>query len=124
MITETGKNYAEADADTCEAIDFLEFYAREAIRYGQDQELTPYPGEKNRYFYIPLGVGLAIPPWNFPFAIMVGITSAAIVTGNTVVMKPSSDSPMMARLFADIMHEVGPSQRRIELFRSKRRRSR
>jgi len=107
MILETGKNFAEADADTCEAIDFLEFYAREAIRYAQPQPLTPYPGEIPSYFYIPLGVGICIPPWNFPFAIMVGITSAAIVTGNTVVLKPSSDAPMMARLFYDIMQEIG-----------------
>lgn len=107
MVLEVGKNYLEADADTCEAIDFLEFYGREALRYGQNQPLTPYAGEKNEYFYIPLGVGLCIPPWNFPFAIMVGITSAAIVSGNTVVMKPSSESPMMAWLFADIMREVG-----------------
>lgn len=107
MVLEVGKNYLEADADTCEAIDFLEFYAREALRYGQNQPLTHCAGEKNEYFYIPLGVGLCIPPWNFPFAIMVGITSAAIVSGNTVVMKPSSESPMMAWLFADIMREVG-----------------
>jgi 1-pyrroline-5-carboxylate dehydrogenase len=107
MISETGKNYAEADADTCEAIDFLEFYAREAIRYSKEQPLTPYLGEKNSYFYIPLGVGICIPPWNFPFAIMVGITSATIVSGNTAVLKPSSDAPMMAKLFTEIMHEVG-----------------
>jgi 1-pyrroline-5-carboxylate dehydrogenase len=107
MITEAGKNFAEADADTCEAIDFLEFYAREALRYDEKQPLTPFPGEKNEYSYIPLGVGLCIPPWNFPFAIMVGISSAAIVTGNTVVLKPSSETPMMARLFAEIMKEVG-----------------
>lgn len=107
MITEAGKNFAEADADTCEAIDFLEFYAREAMRYAQDQELTPFPGEINRYTYIPLGVGLCIPPWNFPFAIMVGISTAAMVAGNTIVMKPSSDTPMMARLFTDIMIEAG-----------------
>ncbi len=107
MILETGKNYAEADADTCEGIDFLEFYGREAIRYGQDQPLTPYPGEKLRYFYIPLGVGICIPPWNFPWAIMVGISSGAIAAGNTVVLKPSSDAPMMAKLFSDIMREAG-----------------
>lgn len=107
MISEVGKNYAEADADTCEAIDFLEFYGREAIRYSQAQDVTPFPGEKNEYFYIPLGVGLCIPPWNFPFAIMVGISSAAIAAGNTVVLKPSSESPMMAWLFQDIMREVG-----------------
>jgi len=107
MITEAGKNFLEADADTCEAIDFMEFYGREAIRYGQNQPLTPFPGEKNEYFYIPLGVGVCIPPWNFPFAIMSGISSAAFVTGNTVVLKPSSETPMMAYLFADIMREAG-----------------
>lgn len=107
MIIETGKNFAEAEADTCEAIDFLELYAREAIRYAEEQPLTPFPGEKNSYFYIPLGVGIAIPPWNFPFAIMLGITTAAIAAGNTVVLKPSSDSPMMARLLFDILKEVG-----------------
>ncbi|GAB1371506.1 L-glutamate gamma-semialdehyde dehydrogenase [Candidatus Kapaibacterium sp.] len=107
MITEAGKNFAEADADTCEAIDFMEFYAHEAIRYGQLQPLTPYPGEKNEYFYIPLGVGVCVPPWNFPFAIMAGISAAGFVTGNTIVLKPSSETPMMAYLFADIMRQTG-----------------
>lgn len=107
MISEVGKNYLEADADTCEAIDFLEFYGREAIRYSKNQPLTPYKGEKNEYFYIPLGLGLVVPPWNFPFAILVGMASASIVTGNTIVLKPSSESPMMGWLFADIMQKVG-----------------
>jgi 1-pyrroline-5-carboxylate dehydrogenase len=107
MITEAGKNFAEADADTCEAIDFMEFYAREAVRYAQPQELTTSPGEKDEYFYIPLGVGVCIPPWNFPFAIMVGISAAGFVSGNAVVLKPSSETPMMAWLFADIMRQVG-----------------
>lgn len=107
MISEVGKNYLEADADTCEAIDFLEFYGREMLRYSEKQPLVQYPGEENEYFYIPLGVGLVIPPWNFPFAILVGMTSAAIVAGNTVVLKPSSDAPMMGWLFTDIMKSVG-----------------
>jgi 1-pyrroline-5-carboxylate dehydrogenase len=107
MMCEAGKNYLEADADTCEAIDFLEFYGREAIRYAELQEVTEFPGESNEYSYIPLGVGVCIPPWNFPFAIMVGITSAAIAAGNTTVLKPSSETPMMAWLFADIMREAG-----------------
>ena len=107
MISEVGKNYLEADADTCEAIDFLEFYGREALRYAEPQPLTKYKGEKNHYFYIPLGVGVVIPPWNFPFAILCGMTTAAIVTGNTVVLKPSSESPMMGWLLADIMKEAG-----------------
>jgi 1-pyrroline-5-carboxylate dehydrogenase len=107
MISEVGKSYLEADADTCEGIDFLEFYGREALRYGKNQPLTKWPGEKNEYFYIPLGVGLVIPPWNFPFAILVGMTTAAIVAGNTVVLKPSSESPMMGWLLSEIMQEVG-----------------
>ncbi len=107
MISEVGKNYAEADADTCEAIDFLEYYAREAIKFAQDQPVTRIPTERNRYFYIPLGVGVIIPPWNFPMAILTGMTSAAIVAGNTVLLKPASDSPVMGYLLAEIMHEAG-----------------
>ena len=107
MISEVGKNYLEADADTCEAIDFLEFYGREALRYAGKQPITPVKGEKNKMVYIPLGVGVVIPPWNFPFAILVGTASAAIAAGNTVVLKPSSDSPMMGWLFVDIMRSIG-----------------
>ncbi|MBM4178853.1 MAG: L-glutamate gamma-semialdehyde dehydrogenase [Ignavibacteria bacterium] len=107
MISEVGKNYLEADADTCEAIDFLEFYGREMLRLSGPQPIVPQPGEKNELLYIPLGVGVVIPPWNFPFAILVGMSSAAIVAGNTVVLKPSSDSPMMGWLFVEIMKEAG-----------------
>ncbi len=107
MILEAGKNYTEADADTAEAIDFLEFYAREILRYSSKQPITPVKGEKNELVYIPLGVGVVIPPWNFPFAILVGMTSAAIVSGNTVVLKPSSDTPMMGYLFYEIMKQAG-----------------
>ena len=107
MISEVGKSYLEADADTCEAIDFLDFYGREALRYAERQPVTPLPGEDNEMFYIPLGVGVVIPPWNFPFAILAGMTTAAVVTGNTVVLKPSSDSPMMGYLFMEIMKEAG-----------------
>lgn len=107
MISEVGKNYLEADADTAEAIDFLEFYGREMLRYGGPQPVVPIDGEENYLEYLPLGVGAVIPPWNFPFAITTGMTAAAIVTGNTVVLKPSSDSPMMAWLLIDILNEVG-----------------
>ncbi|MBD3366968.1 MAG: L-glutamate gamma-semialdehyde dehydrogenase [Candidatus Eisenbacteria bacterium] len=106
MVLEEGKNWIEADADTCEAIDFLEFYGREMLRYAQPQPLTEIPGEQNEYFYIPLGVGVVIPPWNFPLAILVGMTSAAFVTGNTVVLKPSSDSPLIGRKFMEILEEI------------------
>ena len=107
MILEAGKNYTEADADTAEAIDFLEFYGREILRYSSKQPITPVKGEKNELVYIPLGVGVVIPPWNFPFAILVGMTSAAIVSGNTVVLKPSSETPMMGYLFYEIMKQAG-----------------
>ncbi|RMH05455.1 MAG: aldehyde dehydrogenase family protein [Planctomycetota bacterium] len=107
MVYEVGKSWAEADGDTAEAIDFMEFYAREALRYGRPQPVTPHPVEKNELVYIPLGVGAVIPPWNFPLAILVGMTTAALVAGNTVVLKPSSDSPGIASMFVDLMKEVG-----------------
>ncbi|MDA1260956.1 MAG: L-glutamate gamma-semialdehyde dehydrogenase [Planctomycetota bacterium] len=107
MVFEVGKNWAEADGDTAEAIDFLEFYAREALRYARRQPITPVDGEQNELIYIPIGVGAVIPPWNFPLAILVGMTSASLVTGNTVVLKPSSDAPGIASMFVDLMKEVG-----------------
>ncbi|MDQ6826904.1 MAG: L-glutamate gamma-semialdehyde dehydrogenase [Candidatus Eremiobacteraeota bacterium] len=107
LVYEVGKSWPEADGDTAEAIDFLEFYAREALRYDQPQPLTPVLGERNELRYLPLGVGVVIPPWNFAFAIMAGMTSAALVTGNTVVLKPSSDAPVIAAVFVDLLHEVG-----------------
>ncbi len=107
MILEAGKNFAEADGGTAEGIDFLEFYGREMLRYASKQPVTPVKDEKNELVYISLGVGIVVPPWNFPFAILVGLTSAAIVSGNTVVLKPSSDTPMIGKLFFDIMEEAG-----------------
>ncbi|MGE5176431.1 MAG: L-glutamate gamma-semialdehyde dehydrogenase [Hyphomicrobiales bacterium] len=107
MVYEVGKNWAEADGDTAEAIDFCEFYAREAIRWGAPQPLVPNPGESNLYWYIPLGVGAVIPPWNFPFAITAGMTVASIVTGNTVVLKPSSDAPLTAWRLIEVLEEAG-----------------
>jgi len=107
MVLEVGKTWAEADADTAEAIDFLEFYAREAIRYAGKQPITNIESEQNDLVYIPLGVGAVIPPWNFPLAIMAGMTTAAVVTGNTVVLKPSSDSPWIAYRFFELLEEAG-----------------
>jgi 1-pyrroline-5-carboxylate dehydrogenase len=107
LVYEVGKNWAEADADVGETIDFLEFYAREALRLAGATTPIQYPGEKNELIYIPLGVGAVIPPWNFPFAIMAGMTAAAIVTGNTVILKPSSDSPTIAAQFVEVLEEVG-----------------
>jgi len=107
MVKEVGKNWLEADADTAEAIDFMEFYAREMLRLGGPKPVVQLKGERDMSEYIPLGVGVIIPPWNFPFAILVGMSAAAIVTGNTIVLKPSSDSPMMGQLFVEIMAEAG-----------------
>src|SRR5690349_12166477 len=107
MIYEVAKTWPEADGDTAEAIDFCEFYAREMLRYASDQPLTYIPGEQNRLEYVPLGVGTVIPPWNFPCAIMAGMTVAAVVTGNTVVLKPSSDAPAIAFKFFEMLEEAG-----------------
>ncbi len=107
MVFEVSKTWAEADGDTAEAIDFCEFYGREMLRWAGEQPVTPYSGEKNKFEYIPLGVGAIIPPWNFPLAIMAGMTMAAVVAGNTVVLKPSSDSPTIAAKFFEIVEEAG-----------------
>ncbi len=107
MMFEVGKNWVEADADTAEAIDFMEFYAREMLRMSEKQPLIKMNGEDNNLVYLPLGVGAVIPPWNFPLAICVGMTTAAIVSGNTVVLKPASDSPTIAYQFFALMKEIG-----------------
>ncbi len=107
MIHEVGKSWPEADGDTAEAIDFCEFYGREMLRYAAPQPLTKIEGEDNALEYIPLGVATVIPPWNFPLAIMAGMTGAAIVTGNAVVLKPSSDAPTIAYKFFELLEEAG-----------------
>jgi len=107
LTYEVGKNWAEADADVGETIDFLEFYAREALRLAAAQTPIQFPGERNELLYIPLGVGAVIPPWNFPFAIMAGMTAASIVTGNTVILKPSNDAPTIAAKFVEVLDEAG-----------------
>ncbi len=107
MCFEVSKSWIEAYADVCEAIDFLDFYAREMLRLGGPQPVTPYPGEENELRYIPLGVGVVIPPWNFPLAICTGMTGAAIVTGNTVVLKPASTSPVIAAKMAEVFEQAG-----------------
>ena len=107
MIYETSKNWVEADADAAEAIDFLDFYAREMLRYSERQPVTPIPGEYNELEYIPIGVGAILPPWNFPMAILTGMTSAAIVAGNTVLLKPATDAPAVGYRLVEIMREAG-----------------
>jgi len=107
LTYEVGKNWAEADADVGECIDFMEFYAREALRLAGSTTPIQFPGERNQLRYISLGVGAVIPPWNFPFAIMAGMTAAAIVTGNTVILKPSVDAPTIAAEFFALFEEAG-----------------
>src|SRR6266567_395718 len=107
LVYEVSKNWAEADADIAETIDFCELYAREALRLENVDALVQLPGEHDQLFYIPLGVGAVIPPWNFPCAIMAGMTLASIVCGNTVILKPSSDSPTIAAKFVELLEEVG-----------------
>jgi 1-pyrroline-5-carboxylate dehydrogenase len=107
MCYEVGKTWAEADADVAEAIDFGEFYAREILRLDQPQPLTSVYGERNSLRYLPLGVGVVIPPWNFPLAILTGMTLASVVAGNTVVLKPSSDSPVIGYKLFEALEEAG-----------------
>ncbi|HEC17108.1 MAG TPA: aldehyde dehydrogenase family protein [Sedimenticola sp.] len=105
-IFEAGKPWAEADADVTEAIDFLEYYAGEAERLARPGRFD-LPGETNALHYGPRGLGVIIPPWNFPLAILTGMLSAAIVTGNTVILKPSSQTPVIAALFVDLLRRLG-----------------
>src|SRR5258708_4094129 len=107
LVFEVSKNWAEADADISETIDFCEFYAREALRFANAEPPVQLPGERDTLTYIPLGVGAVIPPWNFACAIMAGMTLASIVSGNTVVLKPSSDSPTIAAKFVELLEECG-----------------
>jgi 1-pyrroline-5-carboxylate dehydrogenase len=116
LVYEVGKTWPEADADTAELIDFCEYYGREMMRLGTPQQLVPMRGEKNYLKYIPLGVGVIIPPWNFAAAIMGGMTVAAIVAGNTAIVKPSSDSPTVAALFIDILLEAGVPREVVSFF--------
>ncbi len=107
LVFEVSKNWAEADGDIAETIDFCELYAREALRLAKAEPVVQLPGERDHLFYIPLGVGAVIPPWNFPCAIMAGMTLASIVCGNTVILKPSSDSPTIAAKFIGLLEEAG-----------------
>src|SRR5437660_1605447 len=107
LVFEVSKNWAEADGDIAETIDFCELYAREALRLTKAAPHAQLTGERDTLTYIPLGVGAVIPPWNFPCAIMAGMTLASIVCGNTVVLKPSSDSPTIAAKFIELLEEAG-----------------
>ncbi len=107
LVYESGKSWAEAEADVSEAIDFCLYYALLAERLASPEPLVQLPGERDEMRYLPLGVGVVIPPWNFPLAILVGMTVAALVTGNTVVVKPSSETPTIAAKFAEVLDEAG-----------------
>ncbi len=107
LIFEAGKSWPEAEAETAEAIDFCDYYARQMLRWDAPDPLVQLPGERGILRYLPLGVGVIIPPWNFPLAIMAGMTVAALVSGNTVVIKPSSETPTIAAMFMDVLLEAG-----------------
>ena len=105
-VVECGKPWREADADIAEAIDFCEYYAKEMVRLAIPQRRDA-PGEDNEYFYEPRGVTIVIAPWNFPLAILCGMTTAALVTGNTVVMKPAEQSSVIAAKFMEVLSDAG-----------------
>ncbi|HNZ50768.1 MAG TPA: L-glutamate gamma-semialdehyde dehydrogenase [Bacilli bacterium] len=109
MTKEAGKPWVEADADTAEAIDFLEYYGRQILELQHiDAKVQSRPKmERNEYRYIPLGVGAIITPWNFPLAILTGMTAAAVVSGNTVLLKPASPTQVIAYHFVQVMEEAG-----------------
>jgi 1-pyrroline-5-carboxylate dehydrogenase len=108
MVLEVGKNWIEADADTAEAIDFMEYYARQMMKLDRAAvQLYPYPPEEVDLRYIALGAGIVIPPWNFPCAIATGMTAASIVTGNGTVLKPATNAPMIAYKMCELFWEQG-----------------
>ncbi|MEX2402510.1 MAG: L-glutamate gamma-semialdehyde dehydrogenase [Balneolales bacterium] len=107
QISESGHNYREADAQIAEGIDFLNYYAHEALRYDKGMDVLDARGEKNKTIYIPIGAGVSISPWNFPFAIAAGMAAGPIAAGNTIVAKPSPDTPMMCWLVHEIFTEAG-----------------
>src|ERR1035438_7434606 len=107
MVFEAGKTWIEAEAEIAEAIDFCEYYAREMNRLDGPQPVVQLPGEQDEMIYIPLGVGVVIPPWNFPLAILAGMTVASLVSGNTAIVKPSSETPTIAAKFAEVLLEAG-----------------
>ena len=115
LVIESGKTWAEAEGETAEAIDFCEYYAREMARLAAPQATVQMPGERDEMMYIPLGVGVVIPPWNFPLAILAGMTAATLVTGNTAIIKPSSETPTIAAKFADVLLEAGFPERSFTL---------
>ncbi len=107
LVLESGKTWPEAEGETAEAVDFCEYYAREMVKFSGAQPVVQMPGEKDEMRYLALGVGIAIPPWNFSLAILCGLAVSALVTGNTVVIKPSSETPTVGAVFAELLLEAG-----------------
>lgn len=107
IVFEAGKPWREADADVCEAIDFLVYYSREMLRLAPPRQLDQLPGEVNFYEYQSRGVAVVIAPWNFPLAILTGMTAAALVTGNTVIMKPAEQTSIIASQLMAIFRDSG-----------------
>ncbi|MFZ5450119.1 MAG: L-glutamate gamma-semialdehyde dehydrogenase [Thermodesulfobacteriota bacterium] len=104
---EGSKNWVEADADVAEAIDFCEYYARQALEFAKPLPVHPFPGEINQSWLQPLGAGVVLAPWNFPLAILVGMVIGPVAAGNTVVVKPSSYTPLVGSVFMEIAASVG-----------------
>ena len=115
LVLEAGKTWPEAEAEVGEAIDFCEYYARQMVRFASPESVVQMPGERDDLVYLPLGAGVIIPPWNFPLAILAGMTVAALVAGNTVVIKPSSETPTVAAKFVELLHESGFPARSLAL---------
>ena len=107
LVVESGKTWAEAEGEVSEAIDFCDYYARQMHKMANPEPVVQLPGEKDEMIYIPLGAGIIIPPWNFPLAILAGMSVAALVAGNTIVIKPSSETPTIAAKFAEVLAEAG-----------------
>ena len=106
-LFEVGKGWREADADVAEAIDYLEYYGREMMRLSAPRVTQPLPGESNVYLYEPRGIAAVIAPWNFPLAILTGMTAAAVVAGNCAIVKPAEQSPVTGALLVEILREAG-----------------
>ncbi|MHC4590315.1 MAG: aldehyde dehydrogenase family protein, partial [Planctomycetota bacterium] len=114
-IREAGKTWREADADVCEAIDFLEYYGRVSVDLFELNRLGAFIGELDEVFYQPRGIAVIVSPWNFPLAICCGMTSAAVVTGNAVLVKPSRQTPGIARVMCEILWEAGVPRDALQL---------
>ncbi|HAX81430.1 MAG TPA: L-glutamate gamma-semialdehyde dehydrogenase, partial [Actinobacteria bacterium] len=104
---EAGKNWLEAEADVAEAIDFVEYYARQALRLAEPLEIVPVAGEENESHLIPIGAGVVIPPWNFPGAILIGMAMGPVLAGNTIVIKPASNTPVIGARWMEMVAEAG-----------------